>query len=467
MIQYAKSMRDRYFHRKSLESNSPNRGRRWIGAALGLIALAVLVYNIPAVNSRLAWRVDNLRTRIVYMFNPPDEAIFVPQEENATEVASGAAVALTPQPTFTPSAATPTNQPTEVPLPATVSLQGFTYTDQHNRWNYCGPANLTMALSYWGWTGNRDDVANYVKPGINNTDGKEDKNVMPAELQDFVNTQVPGMQAIVRHGGDIDLVRNLIAKGFPVIVEKGYYERDYTGKVAWLGHYLYVTGYDDVTGTFTVQDAYLRTGEDVTGDGEKDGANLLSPYAEFQSDWRSFNYLFIVVYPEARAAELTAALGPWADEAWADANALQIAQAEAQTLTGIDQFFAWFNVGSSHVRLFQYVDAAFAYDYAFQIYSSLTNDSTQRPYRIMWYQTGPYWAYYYSARYQDVINLANQTLFETIDEPTLEESLYWRGLAREAIGETDNAIADYRETVRLNPNFGPGLAQLARLGVSP
>jgi tetratricopeptide (TPR) repeat protein len=143
-----------------------------------------------------------------------------------------------------------------------------------------------------------------------------------------------------------------------------------------------------------------------------------------------------------------------------------MAEAEAPSLSGIDQYFAWFNQGSSHVRLFEYVDAASAYDFAFQLYAELGDDDTSRPYRIMWYQTGPYFAYYFSGRYQDTINLANTTLFDTIAEPTLEESLYWRGLAYEAIGELDNAIADYEETVRLNPNFDPGWEQLRRLGLS-
>jgi tetratricopeptide (TPR) repeat protein len=85
---------------------------------------------------------------------------------------------------------------------------------------------------------------------------------------------------------------------------------------------------------------------------------------------------------------------------------------------------------------------------------------------MTWYQTGPYWAYYYSTRYQDVIALANKTLDEWSGE-TLEESIYWRGMARLAIGETDNAIADLRQAVYLNPNFGPGLAELAALGLTP
>jgi hypothetical protein len=85
----------------------------------------------------------------------------------------------------------------------------------------------------------------------------------------------------------------------------------------------------------------------------------------------------------------------------------------------------------------------------------------------MWYQTGPYWAYHYSWRFQDVINLANTTLYETISEPTLEESIYWRGMAYLELGENDLAAADFRETVRLNPNFSPGWAMLEYMGISP
>jgi tetratricopeptide (TPR) repeat protein len=244
----------------------------------------------------------------------------------------------------------------------------------------------------------------------------------------------------------------LIAAGFPVLVEKGYYEADYTGKVAWLGHYLYTTGYDDVSGEFIVQDAYLEPGQDRH-----------VAYPEYIEGWRSFNYLFMVIYPPNQQGAVYQALGAWGDPTWADQHALEIAEGETQTLTGIDGFFAWFNKGSSLVELLRYPEAAAAYDTAFDQYAGLADDDTQRPYRIMWYQTGPYWAYYYSGRYQDVINLANTTLNETIADPTLEESLYWRGLAREAIGDPNGAVADLVEAVRLNPNFSAAQSQLNRI----
>lgn len=425
-----------------------------IGIPLACL-LSIVFYNLPPVHDRLAWRVDELRTRIKYALNPPEEAVFVPQAQiSQTQLATPAVRIITATPTITPTPPGPTDTPTPsptptmspTPLPETVVLSGVKYEDQHQRWNYCGPANLSMALTFWGWDGNRDVVGEYVKPE------DKDKNVMPYELQDFVETQTEGMTALTRNGGDIEVIKSLIAAGFPVLTEKGYYERDYTGKLGWMGHYQFINGYDDARQAFTVQDTYIQGGKDHR-----------LPYDELIEGWRSFNYLFMVVYPVERGEEVQRLLGPWADPVWANNHALEKAQAEAASLTGIDQFFAWFNQGTSHTNLQQYPDAAAAYDQAFALYNNLTDDF-QRPYRIMWYQTWPYWAYYYSGRYQDVINLANTTLIDTISEPVLEESFYWRALAREALGDTQGAIDDLREAVRLNPNFGAGWEQLNRLG---
>jgi tetratricopeptide (TPR) repeat protein len=175
----------------------------------------------------------------------------------------------------------------------------------------------------------------------------------------------------------------------------------------------------------------------------------------------------LVVYPPEYEAEVYEILGPYADSAWADQHALQVAEREINEYRGIDQFFAWFNKGTSLEQLQQYAEAASAYDQAFAIYAELGEGDVLRPYRMMWYQTGPYWAYHYSWRYQDVINLANTTLYDSISKPILEESFYWRGMANLELGENDQAVADFRETVRLNPNFGPGWAMLEYMGVGP
>ena len=440
-----------------------NKSIRILIGIAAVLVLAVGIYYLPPVHSRLAWRIDDLRTRIKYALNPPDEAVFVPTQLIQATATPSPVPSLTPTPTGPTQTPAPTMSPTvtSTPIPVSVILQHITYIDEHGRWNYCGPANLAMALTFWGWKGDRDDIAEIVKPGVNDskldfiTRGKTDKNVMPYELADYVQDHT-NFNVTLRYGGEMELLKRLIASGFPVIVEKGFYAKDYTGKIGWMGHYVFVTGYDDVQNGFIVQDALLVPGK-----------NLVSPYSVFYEGWRSFDYLFMVIYPPDRDQEVFDLLGLWSNVTWSNQHALDIANVETQTLTGIDSFFAWFNKGTNHVRLQQYVNAANAYDQAFAIYAQLGNDDKQRPYRMMWYQTGPYWAYFYTGRYQDVIGLADKTLYYTIDKPTLEESLYWRAMAEYALGQYDVAYADLRQVVYLNKNFQAGIDRMKEWGISP
>lgn len=440
-----------------------NSRRIWL-VPIGLLLLIGIYFLLP-IHERVSRRVADLRGQIKYYFNPPDQAVFLPTQQAAIDTIvkstmQAYVLAQTPSITPTPSSGpTPTPTVTPLPLPASVDLPGVTYVDQRDRWNYCAPANLTMALNFWGWKGNRDDVAKVVKPGENDPSknfidrGFTDKNVMPYELVDFVNNDTE-YRAVYRYGGDIQMIKTLLANGFPLVAEKGYYEADYHGKVGWLGHYQFVTGYDDDTQELIVQDTW------------NDGPNFHIRYDTFMEGWRSFDYVFLVVYPPDRENELFNLLGSYTDPNWAARKALDKDNQDVQTLTGIDLFFAWFAKGTSHVALQQYVDAATAYDQAFSIYNSLGDDNTERPYRIMWYETGPYFAYYYSGRYQDVISLANTTLNDTISSPTLEESLYWRGLAEYAIGDTGDAVTDVRKAVYYNKNMQAAIAKLQEWGVS-
>ncbi|HCC78112.1 MAG: hypothetical protein A2X25_05105 [Chloroflexi bacterium GWB2_49_20] len=441
-----------------------NKSKKIILGLGFILILAFVAYWLPPVHSRLSWRLDSLIARIKFSFNPPDQAVFLPTPN--VQVGSTVAETLTPMFTSTPLAFTSTPQsltptPTLIftPLPSYVSLPNVVYVTQKGRWNYCGPANLTMALQYWGWTGTRDDVAAVVKPGIQDMSldfiqrGLSDKNVMAYELTDFVQDYT-NYNVVLRYGGDVDLLKRLVAAGFPVIVEKGYYEADYTGKIGWMGHYQFMTGYEDGIQSVIVQDTY------------NDGPDFRIVYDEFANGWRSFDYIFFIVYPPERETEVFQLLGSWGDPNWSYQHALDLANQDIQTQSGIDLFFAWFSKGTSLVKLGQYSEAGLAYDQAFNLYAKLGTDVQQRPYRMMWYQTGPYMAYYYSGRYGDVINLANVTL-STVSPPTLEESFYWRGLAEYALGQTSTGIDDLRESVRLNPGFTAGLQMLKDLGVQP
>lgn len=446
------------------------RTRILLGSLLALI-LAVGVYYIPPVHDRLAWRIDSLRTRVIYFFNPPDEAVFQPTEQAMLETIVAQTMQAY-QPTSTPpKTATPRPGPsmtptiTLTPLPDLVQLEGVKYEHQHGRNNYCGPANFSMALTFWGWDGNRDVIGRAVMPGNTTSEGKpadKDKNVMPYELQNYITEKVPTMSSVIRYGGDIDLLRRMVSAGFPVVVEKGIYEIDMNGKMGWMGHYAFVTGYDEAKQEIIYQDTYQPQGAPP-------GHNRRISFEQFIEGWRAFNYVFVVVYPYDREAQVLSLLGDWADNTWATQHALDIAENESRTLTGIDQYFAWFNKGTSYISFTKpdYSNAALAYDYAFGLYAKLTGDDSIRPYRMMWYQTGPYKAYFFSGRYADVINLATTTLEDTISKPNLEESLYWRAQAEYMIGNTQAAVDDYRAALVIHPGWETAIQALQDLGIVP
>ena len=434
----------------------------------------MIAYYLPPVHSRLAWRIDSLRTQVKYFFNPPEDAIFVPAEQNqSTPTPIPATITLT-NTSLSLELLTTTPTITTTPLPGATKLTNFVYANQCNRWNYCGPANLAMALNFWGWNGKPDDIAAVIKPGENDPNmnfidrGRSDYNIMPYEMVDFVNEKTAS-RALYRYGGDTNLLKRLIAAGFPVIIEKGYYQRDTSGRISWMGHYSFVTGYDETQRKFVWQDSYPNHCQDNENPAlvEQEGRDNLINYDDLLSGWRSFDYVFIVVYPTNLESEVLEALGPWNDWNWAATNALETARSETTSLTGIDQFFAWFNMGTSEVALQQYTESAFVYDQAFKLYADLSNEESQRPYRILWYETGPYWAYYYTGRYQDVINLANTTLTYLVKTPTLEESLYWRSMAENALAQYDTSFEDMRKAVYYNKNFQAALTRLQEWGVTP
>jgi len=302
-----------------------------------------------------------------------------------------------------------------------------------------------MALSYWDWQGNRDVVGPVLKPD------QRDKNVMPAEMTWYVENETD-LKVVARVGGDMELLKRLIAAGFPVLLEKGVNFRDLTGVVSWMGHYLVVNGFDEQEAVFIAQDSFVKPDNRI-------------PFEDMLKGWRAFNYIYLIIYPPDKEAEVMALLGEDADETVNFQNAAARASNEVLGLTGIDQYFAYFNRGSSLVQLQDYAGAALAYDEAFKIYPTIPE--AERPWRMLWYQTGPYWAYYYSQRYYDTLYLADGTLNAMQSDKNLEESYYWRGMARAALNDQPAAIEDFLTSLEFHPGFEPALYQLGLLGVEP
>jgi hypothetical protein len=420
-----------------------------VGILLGCLLVGAFSMAIPPIRERVMFKVDEWRAQLQYAIHPPQEAIFVPNPEVDTIVqATMLALSASATPTIIPPTAvitaeiSPTPTLTQTPLPAEVIIKGGRYETQHGLWNYCAPATLSIALSYWDWQGTRTDIGPVVKPY------EKDKNVMPYELADYVIGYTQ-LNAIVRYGGTLELIKKLVANGFTVMLEKGIVIRDYNGRMGWMGHYTVVSGYKDASQEFITQDAYFSQ-------------DYMVSYAELQQQWRSFNYTFLVIYPPEKETQLFKVLGEYSDQQQSAQIAARIAAEEAVNLSGVQQTFAYFNRGSSLVSLQDYAGAANTYDQAFNLMAALPKD--ERPWRIMWYQTGPYFAYYYTGRYQDIIELATTTI-DTVAEPYIEESYVWRARARIAIGDSQGAIEDTRKALEYHPDFTPAVELAQYLGI--
>ncbi len=314
-----------------------------------------------------------------------------------------------------------------VPLPTAFRIN--TIGNEFQGWNNCGPATLTNALVHFGYTNDQNRAATWLKPD------REDKNVSPWQMAEFVNTQVPeiAVYALVRSGGTAEIAKTLISNNFPVIIEKGYTPEGYD----WMGHYLLLNGYDDSVGVFMTMDSFIGP-QNYT-------------YDEVLEKWQHFNYTYIVMYTSDREAEIMELLGDNGDEWQNHVLSLEIARAEA-TADPTDPH-AWFNMGTNFVELGMWDAAAQAYDQAI---------SLGLPWRMMWYQFGPYEAYFNTGRYDDMIRIARQNQNDGGGH-FVEETWYYLGMAREGRGETDLALQNYNAAINFNPNFEPALEARANI----
>jgi hypothetical protein len=397
---------------------------------LGVLAIVVGIsliaaYNIPAVHDRVFWRVEMARGELIRFFRPQPETLPTPQLSFTAAPPATAIAALlpsataTPEPTLAPLTVTPEPTepppPTATPLPEAVLLEGVPH--EYQGWNNCGPATLSMNLRFWGWQGDQLVTSAWLKPN------QQDKNVRPDEIEAYVMQEAPGLEAAYRVGGSVELLKRLVAAGYPVTIGKGLWN----GEQGWMGHYILIIGYDEATQELITEDSLH-------------GPGLRVGYGALDEDWQAFNRLFVVVYPDDRAAEVASLLAEHSSPAGSFESALATARAEVEAAP--NNAFAWHNLGTNLEYFEDYAGASAAFDQARVI---------GLPWRFLWYQNSLYSAYYHAGRYLDVRSLANLTLESALVD--IEESLYWRAWAKYALGDTPAAVRDLNRALEFNPNY--------------
>jgi tetratricopeptide (TPR) repeat protein len=312
------------------------------------------------------------------------------------------------------------------PAQPAVQLAGLRHFWQ--TWNNCGPATLATNLSYYGSTLDQADIGNVLRRYA------DDKNVSPEELVAFAQGQ--GYMAQLRVNGSAELARTFLSNGIPLLIETWFEEDPGDG----MGHYRLLAGYDDANARWIVYDSYSH--QNLVSSDPNNYQGIYMSYEQTDAWWKVFNRTYVLVYPPDRDSLVRSILGDAYDTTvmWQQA----IATAHAEIAANPGDPYAHFNVGTSLVQLGDFTGAAAAYDQA---------RALGLPWRMLWYQFGPFAAYTEVGRYQEVIDLGQATL--TSAAGGIEEIHYWRGRALAGLGDQARAQTEWNQALVLNPDYAP------------
>lgn len=264
--------------------------------------------------------------------------------------------------------------------PETITPKSKILTNDYHifqSFNNCGPAALSMALSYYGINKSQEELGQSLRPYQNPQGDNDDKSVTLEEVG--IKAEEFGLIAYHRPNGSVEILKQFIAKGIPVLA------RTYLKKDDDIGHYRIIKGYDDTTSQLIQDDSFQ-------------GKNLRYSYTEFNELWEDFNFEYLVMVPPDKKVVAESIIGSDIDQtsAWKKSvvvlnNKLKLNPEDTTTLFNLS--VAKFNAGDfeGSVKSFERVE------------NKLT-------FRTLWYQIEPIEAYYETGRYDKVLSLTSKIL---------------------------------------------------------
>lgn len=306
----------------------------------------------------------------------------------------------------------------EFPPSAMLDVERISFVNQG--FNQSGLATLGMGLSYYNSSWSLDPIAAEMQHYV------EDPNTSPQELVDFTNTTAEEADAIIRVGGDLDVLHRLIASGYPVLVETGIdVETD-----DWLGHYRLVVGYDEES--IIVYDSNY---------GRPSSPSIVLSNEQFIEEWWQFSNVFIVLYPPHEYDSVVTLLGYLQTET--EAYRQLIMSAQEHSLSNANDLWSLFNLGDAFTVLGEYEIAA---GYFRTAYGSLG-----LPERLTWYRHSPFEAFYQVEDYEALDELVSSNL---ATRNSIEEFHYYQGLLYlVAQDDKDAAIEEFNLALDLRASY--------------
>lgn len=322
------------------------------------------------------------------------------------------------------------------PIPSNALIEGGKWV--HQGTNRCSAAALTIHLSFY------TDVTIDTYFQLANSDLNSYGADASVRIEEMAReAEEMGLGAIVRRGGTLELLKQLVAAGFPVLVENVYYDggdlyRD------WMSHNRVLVGYDDALQELYFRDPLL---------GYPDGDLVARSYERHDQLWHPFNRDYLVIYRPEEEDTVKAILGEHWDATRSAEIVLETAQAEIDA--NIDNVrYSYFNRGWAQLQLEMYEEATESFDVALNY---------GLPMRMLWYEFGPFEAFLAVERYEDVRFLVGNQINVAGNEISIEEWYYYAARAYEGLGNIERAILNYEVAVFRNANYTEAAQRLQEL----
>ena len=298
----------------------------------------------------------------------------------------------------------------------------------YQTFNNCGPANLSMILSYYGINKSQSELADTLRPYRNPNGDNDDKTVFATEFVAAVESF--GLKALYRPNGSIQLIKLMLANRIPVVVKTLLKTTEDSA------HFRVVRGFDEEKQVIIVDDSYF-------------GPNKKISYYDFLTMWQPFNYLYIPVYQKDKQVVVEAIIGQEIDEEVAFWRAINRAQKEIEK----DGENVWpkFNLSNSYYHVSQPEKCVEEFE----------KIESQLPRRALWYQIEPILAYQELGNYDRALSIIDRVLAD--DNQAFSELYQIRGEIYLQQDKEDAARIQFEQALKYNNNYQPAQEALIRL----
>lgn len=310
----------------------------------------------------------------------------------------------------------PTPTFSTIRLPEKMILEGGYQVFQS--FNNCGPASLSMLLSYFDIYKSQEHLGEQLRPYQIANGDNDDKSVTMDEIA--IKAKEFGLIAFHRPNGNIQLLKQFIASDIPVLT------RTWLDQGEDIGHYRIVKGFDDTSWQIIQDDSFQNK-------------NLRFSYPDFEELWKKFNYEYVVLVPKTKQSIAEKIIGENLDiqKSWTKA----VDNSKQELDKDPDDIYARFNLSVAFYNIGDYKNSVTEFEKIQQ----------ELPLRTLWYQIEPIKSYYQLGDYQKVFLLTNQILNN--QNRAYSEAYILRGQSYLKMGKKDEAKQEFEKAVFYNNNL--------------